>query len=116
MKRFLILFVLIAAIRPAHADDFDRLEGPILSGLAQNPDAQAHALLTLKDLGNQSSVLKGIRSALVCVTTDTGNHSRLLVSAGLRKSANSKNESLPILVIERFDTLEGGMATSRVAR
>jgi hypothetical protein len=116
MKRVVMILCLLAATPSVRADDFDRLEGPALAGLAENPDAKASERLTLRDLGNQTNVLKGIRTPLVCVKTDSGNLARLLVSAGFRKSLTNKEELLPILVIERFDTLEAGPARSRIAR
>jgi hypothetical protein len=53
---------------------------------------------------------------LVLAKTDQGNYARMLVSAGFRKPSDATKELIPILVLERFDTLEAGPATSRIAR
>jgi hypothetical protein len=116
MKRLSILLGFLVFAGPARADDFDRLEGKALSGLARNPDAKAHERLTLQELGTLPNVLAGNRTPLVLVKTEQGNLARMLVSAGFRKSADEKKELIPVLVIERFDTLEAGSTTSRIAR
>jgi hypothetical protein len=116
MKRLNLFVGFLLVAHFASADDFDRLEGPVMQNLAKTPDAKSHDHLTLKDLGNQANILPGIRTPLVLVKTDQGNYARLLVSAGFRKSADEKKELIPILVIDRFDTLDAGPATSRIAR
>ncbi len=49
-----------------------------------------------------------MRSALVIVKTDEGNLAKLLVSPGLRKGKPGAKPSplVPVLVVERFETLE----------
>jgi len=116
MKRFNIVLGFLLIAGSAWADDFDRLEGKVLSELANDPNAKPRERLTLKDLGNQPSLLAGVRSPLVLAKTEQGNYARMLVSAGFRRSADDKKELIPILVIERFDTLEAGPATSRIAK
>jgi hypothetical protein len=116
MKRLSILLGFLVFAGPAWADDFERLEGKVLGELAKNPDAKPHEQLTLQELGTLPNVLAGNRTPLVLVKTEQGNLARMLVSAGFRKSADEKKELIPILVIERFDTLEAGSTTSRIAR
>ncbi len=97
-------------------DDFDRLEGPALSGIAKSADATKRDHLSISDLGNLPNVLEGSRSPLIIVKTDEVNPARLLVSPALRKPPGGQGEPVPILVIEKFDTFEAGPATRRIAR
>lgn len=115
-RRLPVILSVLLSTNLAFADDFDRLEGPVLTGLTTNANAKSHDRLSLSELGTQSSILAGIRTPLVLVKTDQGNFARLLISLGFRKSATSKDALLPILVIERFDTFEAGPATSKLAR
>jgi hypothetical protein len=100
----------------ARADDFDRLEGQVLSGVPKSADASKREQLTTADLGTLPNVLVGTRSPLVVVKTDEANHARLLVSPALRQPPGGKGEPFPILVIERFETFEGNTATKRLAK
>ena len=100
----------------ARADDFDRLEGRVLSGVPKSADASARGRLTIADLGNLPNVLVGTRSPLVIVKTGEANFARLLVSPALRKPTAAGGEPIPILVVERFDTFEGNTATRRLAK
>lgn len=105
-----------AIFASARADDFDRLEGEVLTAIPKGPDATAHEALTLTELGNLPRVLQGARSALVVAKTDQGNLCRLLIAAGLRRAPGGRGEPIPVLVLERFDTFEAGAASNRLAR
>lgn len=108
------MLLLLALLAPA-IDDFDRLEGPVLTALAKGKEAKPSDRLTIAELGSLPRVLADARSALVIARTGEGNPARLLVSPGLRKPSG-EGPPVPILVLERFDTFEAGPATSRVAR
>lgn len=112
--RTLSTLAMIVLTTSARADDFDRLEGRVLSGVPKSADARSRGRLTIADLGNLPNVLVGTRSPLVIVRTGEANHARLLVSPALR--AGAVGEPIPILVVERFDTFEGNAATRRLAR
>ena len=99
----------------AFLDDFDRFEGPALSGIPKSAHASQRDSLSIADLGNLPNVLNGSRSPLVVVKTGESNPARLLVTPALRKPPGGVGEPIPILVIERFDTFEAGPATRRIA-
>lgn len=112
-----------------HADDFDRLDGPALAGVPKDASAHASASLSVHDLERLPRVLPGTRSAVIVAETGEGNVARLMVSAALRRPAGAgpragepaeteaaQAEPVPILVLERFDTFEGGAARTRLAR
>jgi hypothetical protein len=100
----------------AMADDFDRLEGPPLSGIPKSVEAQKRDSLSIADLGTLPNILSGTRSPLVIVRTNESNPARLLVSPALRNRPAGKGDPVPILIIERFDTFEGGAAAQRIAK
>lgn len=108
----LLAWLVIAT--PARADEFERLEATLLNDLIAGKGSSAADFLTVDQLGNLPRVLRDTRSALVLASSDQGNPARLLVEPGFRKGP--KGELVPILVLERFDTFEGGPATSRLAR
>jgi hypothetical protein len=110
------MFAAIALALFAFADDFDRLEGPILAGIPRSPVAKSWKSISESELGNLPNVLDGTRTAVLVVKTDEGNYARLLVSPALRKPRGDKGEPVPILVVERFDTFESGPITKRIAR
>jgi hypothetical protein len=100
----------------ARADDFDRIEGPVLAGVPKSQFARAHDRLTMTELGNLPSVLGSPRVPVLIVVTDQGNLARLIAAPALRKSADPRGEPLPILILERFETFDAGPATTRAAR
>jgi hypothetical protein len=98
------------------ADDFDRFEGAALASVPKNADAKAYGKLTISEIGNLPRIFASVRSPVLVATTDQGNLARLIVSPALRKPTDSKSEPVPVLVLERVDTLEAGGAMTRVAR
>ncbi|MBX6312858.1 MAG: biopolymer transporter ExbD [Isosphaeraceae bacterium] len=116
MIRLRTLALVLSLAATALADDFDRLEGPILAGIPASGDAQAHEQLTLAELGNLPSILPGLREPLLIAMTDQGNIARLIAIPAFRKPQGGQGEPIPILVLERFATFEGGPATTRLAR
>ena len=124
--RFALAVLALLIALPAAADEFDQLDGATLETLAKDK-AAAKPRLTVAELGGMRSILQGSRSAFLVATTDQGNVCRLLVSPGLRRSqlgpgkAEMKKEgqdnpaTVPVLVLERFDTFEGGNLKNRLA-
>ena len=104
--------------KPGRGDEFGRLLGPPLFEIPHRPDAHGQGRLSLKALEALPEVLRGERSALVIVTTDEGNVAKLLVSAGFRKrKGEGGNEVLaPILIVDRFETIDAGDRISWKAR
>lgn len=124
MRRTLSAVALLISGSIALADDFDRLEGRVLSGLVEGPGVVSRERLSLVDLAAMPNVLEGIRSPVLVVRTDLGNPSRVLISPGFRPAPpadgaapDAPPELEPILVLERFATFEagGGSAPDRLA-
>jgi hypothetical protein len=100
------------------ADEFGRLDGAPFFELLNRPDAHAHARLTFRELEALPTVLRDERAALVLVKTDQGNLAKLLVSPGLRKLKPSTKDGpvVPVLIVERFETIDAGDRRSFKAR
>jgi biopolymer transport protein ExbD len=103
---------------PAWTDDFGRLEGPRFFELPGRSDARKAGSIGLRDLEAVPAVLHDERAALVLVKTDDGNLAKLLVSAAFRKVKPSEKDSalVPVLVLERFETVDAGDRRSIKAR
>lgn len=97
-------------------DEFDRLTGQELAGLLRNSSIVNRKSLDFGELEGLPSVLRDVRSALVIGRTDQGNLFRMLVSPGFRKRPVPKDAPVPILVLERFMTMDGGNPSARVAQ
>ncbi|MDR3639285.1 MAG: biopolymer transporter ExbD [Isosphaeraceae bacterium] len=128
----------LTALATARGDEFERIEGDALFGVARNADAKARKALTLGDLDALPTILRDSRSPLLLVKTDQGNVARLLVSPALRKPQGSgeamgamskgamKKDAkgkdtpamvaapFPVLVLERFDTFDASNRSSRL--
>lgn len=102
----------------AQSDDFSRIAGPFLAELTRRSDRRSHVSLTTGELEALPDVLPRLRSALLIVKTDEGNLAKLLVTSGLRKPKPGAKPSplLPVLVLERFETLEANNYLSFKAR
>ncbi len=118
--RFSIGFVggALMFIASAHGDEFGRLVGPPLFDVPRRADARGQTKLTVRALEALPEVLKGERAALVIATTDQGNMAKLLLSAGMRKrqDGGGKNDLVPVLIVDRFETIDGGDRMSFKAR
>ena len=105
----------------AAADDFERLEGRLLESIADRPEAEARARLSLGDFAALPNVLEGVRSPVLIVRTDRGNPCRLIAAPGFRPSPTDSGgldvDPSPILILERFATFDagGGNAPDRLA-
>ncbi len=102
----------------ARGDDFSRIAGSFLSDLMRRSDARSHVSLTTAELEALPEVLPRVRSAFLIVKTDEGNLAKLLVSSGLRKPKPGAKASalVPVLVLERLETLESSKYLSFKAR
>jgi hypothetical protein len=112
-----VAFLLTWAM-PARSDEFGRLEGPDFFNLISLPGVRTHASLSFPELDALPTILRDERSALVIVKTDQGNLAKILVSAGLRKLKPSQKDGpfVPVLLIERFATIDAGDRRSFTAR
>lgn len=119
-----LAWIAIAAIvagppPPTRADDFSRLIGPSLFDIPGRPDAKGLARLSLRAIEALPEVVHGERSALILVTTDEGNLAKLLVSPALRLGAtggSTKGDRVPVLSLDRFETIDRGDRVARKAR
>ena len=77
-----------------------------------------HAGLSFRELEALPTILRDERAALVIVKTDQGNLAKILVSAGLRKLKPSQKDGplVPVLLLERFETIDAGDRRSFTAR
>jgi biopolymer transport protein ExbD len=114
----LVMMHLLVLAERAQSDDFSRIAGPFLAELTRRSDFRSHVSLTTGELEALPQVLPRLRSALLIVKTDEGNLAKLLVSSGLRKPKSGAKPSplLPVLVLERFETLEASHYLSFKAR
>ena len=82
--------------------------------------ARAHgtAHLSVRTIESLPEVVRGERAALVIATTDQGNLAKLLVSPGLRRqaAAGDKAAMVPVINLERFETIDSGDRVSWKAR
>jgi hypothetical protein len=102
----------------ARGDEFSRLEGPLFFELIGRADARAHSSLTVRELEGLPVVLRDERTAFVIARTDQGNLAKLLVSSGLRRLKPSEKDGalVPVLILERFETIDAGDRRSFKAR
>ncbi len=109
---------LLVVPTPGRADEFGRLLGPPLFDIPQQPNAHGQSQLSVRALEALPEVLRGERAALVIVTTDEGNMAKLLLSAGLRKRIGDGGKEVltPVLIVDRFETIDAGDRISWKAR
>ena len=105
-------------IAPAQGDEFGRLVGLSLFDVPRRADARGQAKLSVRALEALPEVLRGERAALVIATTDQGNMAKLLLSAGMRQrqDGGGKNDLIPVMIVDRFETIDGGDRMSFKAR
>jgi hypothetical protein len=103
---------------PGRADEFGRLLGPPLFDVPRRPEARWQGKLSIRALEALPELLRGERSALVIATTDEGNMAKLLLSAGFRKRKGEGGREVlaPVLILDRFETIDGGDRISWKAR
>ncbi len=113
--RWTLSALLLASASCARADDFDRLEGAVLSGLPTSDKVTSRDRLNIAELGALRSPFRDMRSPVLIVRTSKGNLARLVVAFAYRDVAEAE-ASFPIVVIERFETFEMPGAKHRIAR
>jgi len=112
------LMTLVSLPAAARGDEFGLLERRLFFEIPRRAGTRTHASLSFRDLEALPSVLRDERAALVIVKTDQGNLAKLLVSAGFRKlkPAEDQGPLVPVLVLERFETIDAGDRRSFKAR
>lgn len=101
---------LVGLAAASRGDEFDRLEGAVFFELIKGTDSHSHSSLTVRELEALPVVLRDERTALVIAKTDQGNLAKMLVSPGLRKRKPSEKDGrlVPVLILERFATIDAG--------
>lgn len=102
----------------ARSDDFGALDGARLFELEGRADARKRSAIGLRALEALPTVLHDERTAFLLVKTGDGNLAKLFVSSGLRKLKPAEKESplIPVLLLERFETVDAGDRRSFRAR
>ena len=100
------------------SDDFGRLDGALLFDIPGGARSRSPAALSYRDLEALPPVLPDERAPFVIVKTDQGNLAKILVSGAFKKLAGNDQEaeSVPVLILERFETIDAGDRKSFKAR
>lgn len=114
----LVAIVFALTSGPARGDDFARFEGPFLFDYARSAHAKATGALTMRELNALPDVVRDARSPLVIATTGDGHLAKLIVSSALRRlrPAEIHGPLAPVMVIERFETIDAADHASLKAR
>ncbi len=72
----------------------------------------------MRSIESLPEVVRSERSAFIVATTDQGNLAKLLISQGLRSKgrAGDKPVLVPVISLDRFETIDAGDRVSRKAR
>jgi hypothetical protein len=102
----------------ASGDEFSRLLGTPLFELPNRDDARGRLSLTFRDIESLPPVLADARVPLILVKTDQGNLAKLVLSPGFRraKPGDGAGSLVPIVVVERFETIDASDRKSSKAR
>ena len=108
----------LITVNSSCGDQFDRLEGPPLFDLLDRPDARTHTRLTTRQIEALPSILADERGPFILVKTDQGNLAKILVSSGFRSRTPTiqRGALAPVLILERFETVDAGDRRSSRAR
>lgn len=112
------LSIFTALATTVRADEFERLEGVFLFDIPGRAGTRAPSALTYRDLEALPPALRDERAPLVIVKTDQGNLAKVLVTAAFKKlmPADQGAASVPVLILERFETIDAGDRRSFKAR
>ena len=125
-RKITVLFLVAASLGSAagpgapmaQGDDFSRMIGAPLFDIPKRAGAVGTPRLSLRTIESLPEVVRGERSALIVATTDQGNLAKLLVSPGLRRQASAvgKPALVPVISLDRFETIDRGDRVGRKAR
>jgi hypothetical protein len=103
-----LLLVLAGQGTNARSDDFGRLEGASLFDIPARAGTRAAAALSYRELEALPPGLSDERAAFVIVKTDQGNLAKVLMTAAFKKRAPAEAgaSSVPVLILERFETID----------
>ena len=104
----LLLLVLASNGKTAWSDDFSRLEGASLFDIPSRAETRTAAALSYRDLEALPPGLSDERAAFVIVKTDQGNLAKVLVTPAFKKLTPAAGgvSSVPVLILERFETID----------
>jgi hypothetical protein len=107
-----------ADVRIVRGDDFSRIIGATLFDVPGRASGGGTSHLNLRAIESLPEVVRGERAALIVATTDEGNLAKILVSAGLRRqvSTGEKPVLVPVISLDRFETIDRGDRVTRKAR
>jgi hypothetical protein len=110
---FSALAFFLAIPRVVRADAFDYYTNQVLEKVPSAEGAQVIKQLTPNQMVEHSRVLSGITATFLAVKTNEGRWAKLLVQPARQKV--NKEQSVPILLIERFVTYREGEERAIVA-
>lgn len=120
VRALTVCSLLILLPAGATADEFDRLDGRAIAAAIEAGRGSLRESVPFAELGALPWVLKGTRAPLILCETDQGNPGGLLISPALRASPPSDDQPdrkpVPILLLERFGTFDGGNTRTRLAQ
>ncbi|MFO0966740.1 MAG: hypothetical protein U0793_14295 [Gemmataceae bacterium] len=105
MKRALTLALFLVPSL-AHADAFDNYTNQILAKIPESKNARLIKELTPEVMVENSRAVPGLKATMIVVRTNDGRFAKLAVQPARQKV--SADESVPILLIERFVTYREG--------
>jgi hypothetical protein len=115
----LVLLIAAGDGADARGDEFDRLDGAALFDIpGRATGVKSPSALSYQDLEALPSVLPDERAAFVIVKSDQGNLAKILVSGAFKKLSvrDQEAKTVPVLLIERFETIDSGDRRSFKAR
>jgi hypothetical protein len=105
MHRGLAFLIVLAAPTTLWADAFDRYVNSVLAKAPVAEGVQEVKQLTPGQIVNNDRILPDSSGALLVVKTNDGRYSKLLVQSARQKAGD---QTLPILIVERFVTYKEG--------
>jgi hypothetical protein len=85
--------------------EFDDLDGSSLFDIPGRAGTREATALSYRELEALPPALSDERAALVIVKTSQGNLAKILLTAGFKK-AESGESAVPVLILERFETID----------
>ncbi len=107
MEMAVLVIAIGLASQPAWGDDFERYPASLLVQLTSNRDKPGVQALGFRELAGLPEVIRDIRATLVLARTAEGNVAKLILAPGFRKrAAGQAGPEAPVLVLERFETID----------
>ena len=104
--RILALGLLVVFTSAVRADSFDHYTNALLAQIASSNNAEKVKQVSPEQMVDNARALPGITACMIVVKTNDGRWAKLLVQPARQKI--SVDESLPIVLVERFTTYRDG--------